>query len=40
MTTTESAATTIRAPGGEYEVDEAQLAAVPPTPSGASLSTG
>ena len=28
MTTIESAVTTIRAPGGEYEVDEAQLAAV------------
>jgi integrase/recombinase XerD len=28
MTTIKSAATTIRAPGAEYEVDEAQLAAV------------
>src|SRR5262245_28712095 len=28
MTTIESAVMTIRAPGGEYEVDEAQLAAV------------
>jgi hypothetical protein len=28
MTTIESAVATIRAPGGEYEVDEAQLAAV------------
>lgn len=28
MTTIESAVTTIRVPGGEYEVDEAQLAAV------------
>jgi hypothetical protein len=28
MSTIESAATTIRAPGAEYEVDDAQLAAV------------
>jgi hypothetical protein len=28
MTTLESAATTIRAPGAEFKVDEAQLAAV------------